>query len=97
MNYAIESGALAQRAISNGGNYDQMWKAQFRDRKKADIARRGIFSILGNRAFEMAMRKVNNGDTVEWEKLNLRGWRKRLVYNSFYTLEMAKKAIWDHW
>ncbi|HIH79373.1 MAG: NAD(P)-binding protein [Candidatus Poseidoniia archaeon] len=97
MNYAIESGALAQRAISNGGNYDQMWKAQFRDRKKADIARRGIFAILGNRAFEIAMRKVNDGDTVDWEKLNLQGWRKRLVYSSFYTIEMAKKSIWDYW
>jgi hypothetical protein len=43
------------------------------------------------------MRKVNDGDTVDWEKLNLQGWRKRLVYSSFYTIEMAKKSIWDYW
>ena len=65
--------------------------------QEVDIARRGIFALIGNRAFEMAMRKIRDGDTVEWEKLNLRGWRKWLVYNSFYTLEMAKKGIWDHW
>ena len=56
-----------------------------------------LFALLGNRAFEMAMRKVKDGDTVDWEKMNLQGWRKSLVYNSFYALEMVKKGIWDSW
>ena len=45
----------------------------------------------------MAMRKVKDSDTVDWEKMNLQGWRKSLVYNSFYALEMVKKGIWDCW
>ena len=35
MNYAIESGALAQRAISDSLDYDKLWKKQFHQRKKS--------------------------------------------------------------
>ena len=43
--------------------------------KKADIARRGIFALLGNRAFEYGMRKVKDGDEVDWEEINPSGWK----------------------
>ena len=97
MNYAIESGALAQRAISESLDYDKLWKKQFHQRKKADIARRGIFALLGNRAFEYGMRKVKDGDEVDWEEINPSGWKKSLIYNTFYSMEMAKKTMWDSW
>ena len=97
MNYAIESGVLAQRALSTGGDYDKMWKAQFKDRMKADIARRGIFWIFGNRAFEFAMRNVKEGDEVDWGNINFAGWKKALLYNSFYSAEMLKKSTMDYW
>ena len=67
MNYAVESGVLAQRAISNNQDYENMWKEQFRERKRADIARRGIFALLGNKAVEYGMRNVKAGDEVDWE------------------------------
>ena len=97
MNYAIESGVLAQRAISNSLDYDKLWKSQFKERKKADIARRGIFALLGNRAFEYGMRKIKEGDEVDWEEINPSGWKKSLIYNTFYSIEMAKKTVWDSW
>ena len=97
MNYAIESGVLAQRAISNSLDYDKLWKSQFKERKKADIARRGIFALLGNRAYEYGMRKIKDGDEVDWEEINPSGWKKSLIYNTFYSIEMAKKTVWDSW
>ncbi len=97
MNYAIESGALAQRALTDSLDYDKLWKKQFHERKKADIARRGIFALLGNRAFEHGMRKVKEGDEVDWEEINPSGWKKSLIYNTFYSIEMAKKTVWDSW
>jgi flavin-dependent dehydrogenase len=97
MNYAIESGVLAQRAISNSLDYDKLWKSQFKERKKADIARRGIFALLGNSAFEYGMRKIKDGDEVDWEEINPSGWKKSLIYNTFYSIEMAKKTVWDSW
>ena len=64
---------------------------------KADIARRGIFWIFGNRAFEFAMRNVNEGDEVDWGRINFSGWKKALLYNSFYSAEMLKKSTMDYW
>ena len=52
---------------------------------------------LRQKAFEYGMRKVKNGDVVDWEEINPRGWKKSLIYNTFYSLEMAKKTIWDSW
>ena len=65
-------------------------------KEKADIARRGIFALLGNRAFEYGMRKVKDGDEVDWEE-STQVVGKSLIYNTFYSMEMAKKTLWDSW
>ena len=97
MGYAIESGVLAARALLDGGDYDAAWRAQFRERLRADIARRGIFWLFGNRAFEHAMRPFRDGDTVSWDDINPSGWRKALLYGLFYRLAMARKKIIGYW
>ena len=43
------------------------------------------------------MRKVKDGDEVDWEEINPSGWKKSLIYNTFYSMEMAKKTMWDSW
>ena len=53
--------------------------------------------MLGNRAFEHGMRKVKEGDEVDWEEINPSGWKKSLIYNTFYSIEMARKTVWDSW
>ena len=37
------------------------------------------------------------GDEVDWEEINPSGWKKSLIYNTFYSMEMAKKTVWDSW
>jgi len=36
-------------------------------------------------------------DEVDWEEINPSGWKKSLIYNTFYSIEMAKKTVWDSW
>ena len=40
---------------------------------------------------------VKDGDEVDWEEINPSGWKKSLIYNTFYSMEMAKKTMWDSW
>lgn len=97
MNYAIESGYLAAKALLEGGDYDKLWKAQFREYKKLDIARRGIFWVFGNKAFEHAFRKYQDGDTVDFANVNPGGLSGWMLYSFFYRLEMLKKWRLDYW
>ena len=97
MNYAIESGFLAARALVEGIDYDRLWKAQFRQIKRLDIARRGIFWVFGNRAFEYAFRKYENGDSLDFSQVNLKGLRGEILLSFFYRLEMLRKWTRGYW
>ena len=97
MNYAIESGYLAARALTEGSDYDRLWKDQFRQFKRLDIARRGIFWVFGNRAFEYAFRKCQDGDSLNFSEVNLKGLRGEVLLSFFYRLELLKKWVKDYW
>ncbi len=97
MNYAIESGYLAAQALTDGSDYDRLWKAQFRKFKRLDIARRGIFWVFGNKAFEYAFKRYEDGDPVNFQDVNLKGLRGELMLSFFYRLELMRKWVKGYW
>ena len=50
------------------------------------------FLLLGNRAFEYGMRKVKDGDEVDWR--NQPKWlEKSLIYNTFYSWRWLENTL----
>jgi flavin-dependent dehydrogenase len=91
MNYALESGYLAAKALLEGKDYDRMWKEQFKSRIKTDLFRRYAMVVFGDRAIEHAFRNISDGDEVDWRKVNKKGLKNTLILETFYRPENYKK------
>jgi flavin-dependent dehydrogenase len=97
MNYALESGYLAARAILDGTDYDRLWKDQFKLRIKTDLFRRYAMVVFGDRAIEYAFRNINDGDEVDWHKVNKKGLKNTILMGTFYRLEKLRHWRTGHW
>jgi flavin-dependent dehydrogenase len=97
MNYALESGYLAAKALLEGKDYDRMWKEQFKSRIKTDLFRRYAMVVFGDRAIEHAFRNISDGDEVDWHKVNKKGLKNTLILETFYRLEKFRKWRKGYW
>jgi flavin-dependent dehydrogenase len=97
MNYAIESGYLAVKAILERKDYDMMWKEQFRSRIKTDLFRRYAVVVFGDRAIEHAFRNIKDGDVVDWHKVNKKGFKNTILTETFYRLEKFRRWRTGYW
>ena len=97
MNYAIESGYLAAKAILETKDYDAMWKEQFRSRIKTDLFRRYAVVVFGDRAIEYAFRNIKDGDEVDWHKVNKKGIKNKILTETFYRLEKFRHWRTGYW
>lgn len=97
MNYALESGFLAAKALEHGKDYDQMWKARFHKYIKNDMYRRYAMVLFGDKAIEHAFRNYKDGMTVDINKANPSGIKGTLLRESFYRLELLHRKRTGYW
>ncbi len=97
MNYAIESGYLAAKAVLNGSDYDKLWKAYFKRRIKTDLYRRYAMVVFGDKAIEHVFKHINDGDEVDWYKVNPSGIKGKILREVFYRLEKFRKWRTGYW
>ncbi|UCF08043.1 MAG: NAD(P)/FAD-dependent oxidoreductase [Thermoplasmata archaeon] len=97
MNYALESGFLAAKAILENKDYDRLWKAHFRNRIKSDLYRRYAMVVFGDRAIEHVFRHLKDGDRVDFDKVNPRGLSGTLLREVFFRLEKFRRWRTGYW
>jgi flavin-dependent dehydrogenase len=97
MNYALESGYLAAKAILEGKDYDRMWKDHFKRRIKTDLYRRYAMVVFGDKAIEHVFRHVKDGDEVDWYRVNPRGIKGTILREVFYRLEKFRRWRKGYW
>ena len=97
MNYAIESGYLVAQAILNNQNYDNLWKNQFNHQKKMDFARRYAMVKWGDKIVEKYFSKYKDGQIVDLNKINPKGFKGKILEELFYRLELFHKWRTGYW
>lgn len=97
MNYAMESGYLAARAILEGKNYDRLWKTHFRPRIKKDLYLRYAMVAFGDRAIEHAFRKLQDGGEVDFGRVAPSGFKGKMIMELFYRLAKLRHWRTGHW
>ncbi|VVC01932.1 Uncharacterised protein [uncultured archaeon] len=96
--YALLSGKLSSDAITQGKDYDSLWKGAVLPGMKKDLARRFPLSLFGDAIVEFFMRKHKSGDIVDIsnaapERFPLYG----AVEEIFFRLECLKKDTTGYW
>jgi len=97
MNHAIESGFLAAQSVIQGADYDRLWKERFKLRIKTDLYRRYAMRVFGDRAIEHAFRKLEDGDTVDFDKVDSKGIKHTIIRELFYRAERFRKWRTGYW
>ena len=97
MNYALESGYLAAKAILKGRDYDELWKNHFKRRIKTDLYRRYAMVVFGDKAIEHAFKHVKDGDEVDFYKVNPSGIKGAILREVFYRLEKFRRWRTGYW
>jgi flavin-dependent dehydrogenase len=91
LRYALESGALAARAIVNGEDYDALCQARLVPRAETALANRLLFAQLGNHGYEWALSRMGGRDVVDLlHRHHQPTPSKRLLY------EIARRRIHPH-
>ncbi|MCO6511460.1 MAG: FAD-binding protein [Aridibacter famidurans] len=62
--YAVMSGVLAARSLLKNLDYDSLWKREFRSSIEVSVVNRAFYSMLGNRGYRWALRKLARGDNL---------------------------------
>lgn len=97
MNYALESGYLAAKAILEGSDYDRLWKGHFKRRIKTDLYRRYAMVVFGDRAIEHVFRNIKDGDEVDFYKVNPSGLKGKFLREVFFRLAKFKRWRTGYW
>lgn len=97
MNYALESGYLAAKSILKGEDYDKMWKKHFKRRIKSDLYRRYAMVVFGDKAIEHVFKHIDDGDAVDWYRVNPSGIKGKILREVFYRLEKFKRWRTGYW
>ncbi len=95
--YAIESGYLAAKAIIEGKNYEKLWRKKLLKTLKTDMSRKGIANVIKEKAFEMIMKTVNDGDLLDWNKVVPTGIKQKIITSIFYRYELYHKWRRGYW
>lgn len=97
MNYALESGYLAAKAILEGRDYDKLWKERFKRRIKTDLYRRYAMVIFGDKAIEHVFKHIKDGDEVDWYSVNPSGLKGTILREVFFRLEKFRHWRTGYW
>jgi len=97
MDLALESGYLAAKAITDKSDYDALWRKRFKERMKKRLYYRFALSLFGDFAFEHAFRNVEEGSSVDFNRMLPSGLASKIIIEAFYRLEILKKSLTGHW
>ncbi len=97
MNFAIESGYLAARAIIENKDYDKLWKKHFKRRIKTDLYRRYALVAFGDKAIEHVFRHTHDGDEIDFVRVNPSGFKGATLREVFYRLELLRHWRTGYW
>lgn len=62
MRYALRSGLLAARSITEGTDYTELWRRELLPLLRTGIVNRFIFNTVGEPGWRLALRKLSSGD-----------------------------------
>lgn len=87
MRHAINSGVLAANSLLTGADYNALWRQQMKPQLETSVVNRVLFSVLGNRGYQIILRTLKNARdprTVlrnqyrpSWIKQLLAPWARR--------------------
>ena len=97
MNFALESGFLAAKAIAENQDYDKLWKERFMPQFRLDYSRRFFMSIFGSMLVDLAYRKVKNRDLIEFKSGDVKGLAGSVLKSMFCKAEEFKRGLTGHW
>jgi flavin-dependent dehydrogenase len=97
MEFALESGAMAAKALVNSMDYDNLWKERFMPQFRLDYSRRFFMSIFGSRIVDLAYRNMKSGDTIDFVRGDVSGFAGDMLKRIFLGMELAKKKITGYW
>lgn len=97
MNYALESGYLVSEAIIHNKNYDKLWKKKFAHQKKMDFSRRYAMVKWGDKIVDRYFRKYKDGEVVDLNRVNPKGFKGKFLIELFYRLELLHKWRTGYW
>ena len=64
MRYALRSGLLAARSISEGGDYTGLWRRELLPLLRAGVVNRFVFNMAGERVRRLALWKLSQRDAA---------------------------------
>lgn len=64
MRFAIASGVLAARSLSEGGNYDARWRSELDPLLRTGVVNRAFYGGLGNRGYRWLLRRASGRSDV---------------------------------
>ncbi len=81
MKFAIVSGVLAARSLSDGTDYDSLWRRELRPWLQASVVNRALYERLGNSGYSSFLcRQERSGDARRFlHRLCRPTWFKRLL------------------
>ncbi|MFH1786025.1 MAG: hypothetical protein ABH829_00005, partial [archaeon] len=97
MEFALLSGRLAAEAVAQGKDYDALWKREFMDMLKLRFAKRFILASCGNWLIDRYISMKPDGSIIDNGKMHETLLRHRVLLNSLFYLEMAKKRATGYW
>ena len=97
IDYALRSGALAAQAITDGLDYESLWRKEILPEMKKDISRRFVLSLFGSRLIEHLYRNIKSGQTIKLPNPEMTGHVGRLLEEACFRIGLAKKRILGSW
>lgn len=80
--FAVISGVLAARSLTDGSNYDIRWREAMGPVLRAAVVNRAFYARFGNSGYSRFLRKVSNSDDARGFLRRYYGpsWIKQLIY-----------------
>lgn len=97
MNFALESGFLAARALAEGLDYDALWRERFMQNLEFDYARRFFMSVFGDRLVDLMYRNVKDDDTIKFKSGDVGGMPGAVLKKVFCGMEQLKRGVTGCW
>lgn len=96
--HALKSGKLASDAITEGKDYDSLWKRELMPVFRKDYARRFAMSLFGDALPDYFMGKYRDGDSVDVSNAAPERFPfYSKVEESFFLMERVKHRITGNW
>jgi flavin-dependent dehydrogenase len=95
--YALQSGMLAAKSITEKKDYDALWKQRLGPELRKDFARRFVAALAGDRAVEWYFRKIKDQGSIDYSQTEPSDTVYNTVGEAAFRAELLKKKMLGHW